>query len=179
MQNIPKSFRKFKKVPFALSLVFVALSCTLLFLVFQKIDENKTKFRATELEWQKEASRRLELKSLGILLRQTTAERAEIGSHFARPSNVVPFLDSVEEMARSVGADPEVVAVETPPGSSDLFVVVRADGRFESIYKFIELLENSPYELEFTLLNIERKNLDDTGAEWGAYLKMKLLSYLP
>ena len=179
MPDLPKSFRKFKKVPFAISVVFLILSGLLFFLVFQKIDENKMSAREAEHAWQQEEARRLEIRSLDILLREAQADRTELDSHFARSSNVVPLLDSIEELARNVGADPEVVAVESPPGGKELFVIVRADGSFEAIYKFLELLENSPYELELITADIGRQGSADAVSGWQASFKMKLLGFIP
>ena len=75
MPDLPKSFRKFKKVPFAISVVFLILSGLLFFLVFQKINENKTSAREAERAWQQEEARRLEIRSLDILLREAQADR--------------------------------------------------------------------------------------------------------
>ena len=179
MQNTPKSFRKFKKVPFFLSIVFLALSSTALVFLFWQINTNKKLTIAARTEWQEEEARRYEIKSLAILLEDVAAERTALDAHFARSTNVVPFLDSIEELARKVGADPEVVSVDPAPSGAELGVTARARGSFGAVYKFLELLENSPYELEFTTVDIQKISGDKAGETWEIFLRFKLLSFLP
>ncbi len=179
MQGNSKSFKKFKKTPFFLSSLLLALSGAALFFLYQTIDENKKLAAEARAAWQKEEARRQEIKSLEIFLQDVEAERTELDAHFARSSNIVPFLDSIEELARRVGAEPEVVSVDPTPGGQGLGVVVRATGAFGSLYKFLELLENSPYELEFTMVDIGKISGAPAYGNWEAFLRMNLLSFLP
>lgn len=179
MKNDQKSFRKFKKGPILLSLLFLALSCLGLFYVFQKINQNKTAATEALRIWAEEDARRNELKSLDAMLENIKKETAALDEHFAQKSNVVPFLDSLEELGTEAGASSEVLSVETTPNGSDLLISLEAEGSFRAVYKFLQLLENSPYELEFLALDMGRSSGGDSTAEWEGFFKIKLLTFTP
>lgn len=176
MQNVPKSFRKFKKVPLVLSVSLLVISLVGLMLLLRGINQNKVAAETARAEWQAEALRRYELKSLDTLLKNAEAERKELDTHFATRENVVPFLDSIEDLARRAGASPEVVSIDETPDKNSLFVIIRAEGSWSAVYKFLELLENSAYELEFIAADIGKK---PESADWEASFKIKLLTFIP
>jgi hypothetical protein len=179
MRNYEKSFRKFKKGPVLLALLFLALSCFGLWYVLKSISENKAVAKEALLVWEKEESRRNELKSLDAFISKTEADRAQLDLHFAQSSNVVPFLDSLEELGQLAGAKSEVMSVEVPKDGGGLVVAVEAKGNFGEVYKFLELLENSPYELEFLNADIGRTGEGETKAAWEGLFKIRLLTFMP
>lgn len=179
MQSNPRSFKKFKKAPFFLSVLLLALSSAGFFFLFQEVNENKKLTEEARAKWQMEEARRQEIRSLEIFLEDVIVKREEFDSHFARSSNIVPFLDSIEELARRVSAEPEVVSVDSTQDGQGLTVVVRASGSFGALYKFLELLENSPYELEFTTVDISKTSGAQAGKDWEAFFRLNLLSFLP
>jgi hypothetical protein len=102
-------------------------------------------------------------------------------THFAQSSNVVPFLDTVEDLGQKVDAKVEVISVNVPTDANFLELEVKVSGNFEAIYKFIKLLENSPYEVEimsFNLAKISPSAISKEPLRWSANLELKLLSFI-
>jgi hypothetical protein len=66
-----------------------------------------------------------------------------------------------------------------------LLVGVKVAGVFEAVYKFLTLLENSPYEIEFLSMDIHKTLVTDVagksvgGSTWEAILKIRLLTFIP
>lgn len=180
MQN---RFKKFRKIPLFVSIILLVLSGYVFSFLYKKIGENKTTARAAQIEWQTEATRRDEIRSLEHSIRDISKERILLESHFAKSSDVVPFLDTIEQLAKKVGANPEIVSVDIPKDKTGLLVGLKASGSFESIYKFLMLLENSPYELEFVSADMQHSNtqiVSDKKGEvprWEAVLKIRLISF--
>ena len=57
---------------------------------------------------------------------------------------------------------------------------IESKGSFESLYKYITLLENAPYELEISsfVLSKENSNVLTGNIAWSLSLKIKLLSFV-
>jgi hypothetical protein len=176
MENT-RSFRKFKKEPMIVSLVFLALSLAAFIFVYGRVLENEKSATEAEAVWRMEASRREEIVSLDRLLQDLAPERAELASHFAQGSNAVPFLDALEKMGTQVSVKPEIAFVDITKDKSGLLVDIRTSGTFEAVYKYLLLLENSPYELEFLVVDLGKQG--DQNADWRGNFKIKLLSFLP
>ncbi|KKU75706.1 MAG: hypothetical protein UY01_C0006G0035 [Candidatus Nomurabacteria bacterium GW2011_GWB1_47_6] len=179
MNNAEKNFRKFRKGPILLAVGFLAASCFGFFYVFKAINENKAVASEALLAWKAEETKRDEVRSLDKFLESVRDDRASLDGHFAQSSNAVPFLDSLEELGGLASAKSEVLSVEMPVGGSDLLVTLKAEGSFKSVYKFLELLENSPYALEFVSLDIGRVSKTDAAAGWEGFFKIKLLTFTP
>lgn len=178
-----KSFQKFKKIPFIIATALLLLSFFVFIFIYKNIQENNQTFDTKEAELQQETSKKEELRSLARSLKMVEPERALLESHFIQSSDVVPFLDTVEKLALQVKAIAEVTSVDISPNNTSLNVGVKATGTFESIYKFLTLLENSPYQLEIVsmgmLTNDSGGATEKTGTkEWSAVFKIKLLSFI-
>jgi len=186
MSNDSRNFKKFKKGPLLLSMLLVGLSFSAFFLLSQKVNDNKQLSGQMQIEWQTEAERRIEIKTLNSSIKEIENERALLDSHFAKGSDIVPFLDALEGLASAVSLKMEIVSVDILKDKNNLLVNLNTTGSFEKIYKFILLLENSPYELEFALVDL--KNLTiipedsepvENSLQWNANFKIKLLSFVP
>jgi hypothetical protein len=184
MQNNPRSFQKFKKIPLIFSILFLVFSCTVFFFLHKKINDNKETADLAQIEWQSETSRREEMKSLDTSFKAIESERILLETHFAESNNIVPFLDTIEKLALSVKAESEVTSVDILKDKGGLQVVIKTSGTFEAVYKFLTLLENSQYELEFVSVDVER-TAEQTGSgatyvapEWQGTFKVKLLSFI-
>lgn len=183
MQDNSTSFKKFKKIPLFLSMVFLLSSCLVFYFLNKQINDNKIASEKADREWQIETARRDEIRSLDKSIKAIDAERILLGSHFAKSSDIVPFLDNIEQLATLAKAKPEVTAVDIVKEKNILIVDFKASGSFEAIYKFLVLLENSPYEIEFQLVDIQKTSdsipVDKkvSASEWGGSFKVKLLSF--
>ena len=142
-----------------------------------------------EAELQTETSKKNEAKSFERLLQIVEKESTMLDTHFIKSSDVVVFLDRVENMASIVKAKAEVTLVDVAPDNTSLSVGMTATGTFESLYKFLTLLENSPYQLELTSVNLQRVGGEGastvatgekapSGVQWSAIFKIKLLSFV-
>jgi len=164
-----------------LSLLFFALACGAFLYLYQGIKSNRKVFQDAQVAWQREEDRLAEIRMIDRSIKTVEAEKILFESHFATKKDVVPFLDTLEKMALSVGAKAEVASVDTKEGSNGLTVALRASGSFESLYKLLTLLENSHFELKVEGLDLQRESLsgaDAIGSKWRAVFQVKLLSYV-
>jgi len=176
------NFKKFKKTPFLISIILLFCSCFVFFFLYRTIQNNNTASADTEVKWQSEQNRRDQIQLLDRLLKDIQTERGLLDTHFARGSDVVPFLNLIEKLAPEVGAKAEVALIDVPKDKSGLVVGINSAGSFEALYKFLTLLENSPYELEFISIDLERLgDVADTkvATNWSGVFKVKLLSFIP
>ncbi len=175
----------FPKTPVFLFTTFFCIFLLAFLFFYRAININNRESQIKEEKWWNEALRRDEIKTLNYLIGVIEGERAQLETHFARSSDVVPFLDTIEELAGKVGVKAEVASVDVLDDYVGLMVGMKASGTFGGLYKFLTLLENSPYELEFVGVDINRKTNPDItkgknvrAPEWDAFLKMKLLSFI-
>ncbi len=127
-----------------------------------------------EKEWQTEANRRNEIKTLNDSVKMIEEEKIRLETHFAKSSDIVPFLDTIEGLAPKVSVETEVSAVDVAEDHSGLLIGMKASGTFSGLYKFLTLLENSPYELKFIGMDINK----ETASKWNAVFQIKLLSFI-
>lgn len=172
-----------QKIQLSLSFLFLVLSCLSFYFLYREINSNKEEGEQANVEWQMEVDRRDEIKSLDRSVKMIDREKTLLETHFAKSSDVVPFLDSIEGLASSVGTKAEVLLVDILENGKSLVVNMRVSGTFEAVYKFLGLLENSSYELEIDSLDIQRTNALDFSqnveiSEWDALFKIRLLSFI-
>lgn len=149
--------------------------------LYQGIRNNRKVFNEAQSAWQREENRLAEIRMIDRSIKTVEAEKSLFESHFASKSDIVPFLDTLEKIASSVGASAEVASVDTKDGNGGLVIALRANGTFESLYKLLNLLENSHYELEIEGLDLQRESLGNAGTlstKWRAVFQVKLLSYV-
>ena len=174
----------FPKIPLILSAIFFVFFGFAFVFLYTKINDNNQKAEQGTIAWQTEALQRDEIKSLNHSIQMIADDRALLETHFAKSSDIVPFLDTIEKLAPEVGAKAEVSSVNTP-ADNGLTVGLKASGSFEAIYKFLTLLENSPYELDFLSMDMHKltgpsasgENIQNPG--WEAVFKIQLLSFIP
>jgi hypothetical protein len=175
----------FPKIPLILSAIFFIFFCSAFVFLYREINDNNQKAEQGTIVWQTEAHQRDEIKSLNRSIQMIAGDRALLETHFAKSSDIVPFLDTIEKLAPEAGAKAEVDSVNVPADNTGLTVGLKVSGSFGAIYKFLTLLENSPYELDFLLIDIHKltvpnmpgKNIQDS--KWEAVFKIQLLSFIP
>jgi hypothetical protein len=174
----------FPKIPFFSSLIVFVFSCALFFFAYRAINNNNKELRLSEGQWQAEAQRRDEIRAIDQSVKVIESERVQLETHFAQSSDIVPFLDTIEKLGPATGTKAEVISVGILADHSGLLVGLKTSGTFSGFDKFLMLLENSPYELEFITMDVQREaGLDATGkntgpATWNAVFKLKLLSFI-
>lgn len=173
----------FKKLPLLISTVALILSCLAFVFIYKAIENNVKTTEQSQTEWQTEYTRRNEAKSLDRTMKAIEKERTLLDTHFAYSSDIVPFLDTIEKLAREAKTKAEVSYVDISKKNLGLMIGIKATGSFNALYKFLLLLENSPYELEFNSINLQSNNvssnLTDNTPAWEATFSMKLLTFIP
>ncbi len=175
----------FPKISLFFSAIFLIFSCLIFFFFYRAINNNEKESQAKELEWRNESFRRDEIKTLDRSIKIIEGEMKQLETHFAQSSDIVPFLDTIEGLALKVGAKAEVASVNILTDQTGLMVGLKGSGNFENLYKFLTLLENSPYELEFIDMDLRREtelnagNKNVTVSKWNVIFTIKLLSFTP
>ncbi len=133
----------------------------------------------SEKSWSIEEARRANVKTLELFLEDEIKERNEIDKHFVKNTDIVSFLNTIEGLAPKAGAVAEVTLIDVPKDGAGLMVGVNSKGSFESIYKFLSLLENAPYELDFSSVSLKIvRGGEGESNTWQATFKIQLLSFI-
>ena len=170
----------FQKKILVLSVIFFIFSVFVFLFLYRNINNNKEMSHLAQEKWQVEATNRENTKLLVSSIKAIEPERALLKTHFVQSSDVVPFLDTIEKLAKKVGAEAEITSVNLVKDNTSLMVRMKASGNFGTIYKLILLLENSPYDLEFVLVDIETSDTSSSkkNPQWIANFQIKLLSFV-
>lgn len=153
--------------------------------LYTKTNQNNQKAKLGTIAWQTETDQRDDINSLNNSLEQISDERALLDSHFAQSSDVVPFMNTIEQLGAPTGASVEIASVETGTNNSELVVDLKATGTFEQVYQFLTLLENSPYEITFNSMDMHELSAQDASVKnvknqnWEADFEIQLLSFTP
>lgn len=171
-----------QKKSLILSILFFVFSCFVFIFLYREVNSNKDMSTLAQEKWQTEAINRDNAKSLINSIKVVAPERALLETHFVQSSDVVPFLDTIEKLSKEAGTKAEVISVDVAKNNPSLVVEMKAVGTFESIYKLILLLENSPYDLEFVSANIQSSNtgysVSKKNSQWTANFQIRLLSFI-
>ena len=79
--------------------VFFIFSLAVFFFVYREINIKNKNTEDILLQWQLEYSKREEIKSLNRFVIDIEPEKNLLETHFARSSDVVPFLNTLEMLA--------------------------------------------------------------------------------
>jgi hypothetical protein len=175
----------FQKILILISVILLLLFCFAFIFIYQKINDNNKKTQQDTINLNTETLRRDNIASLNQSLQKIAPDIILLENHFIKSSDIVPFLNMIEKLGEEVGVSTEINSVNSKIDNTELIVELKASGRFEGIYKFLTLLENSPYEIDFTSMNIHRLNFSDVtdknnkNSNWEAIFKIKLLSFIP
>jgi len=175
----------FQKIALLLSILLFISLCFVYGYFYNKIQENSQNAEQAKIALQLEIDKRDRVNALENSMQQISDNKDLLETHFARSSDVVPFLNTIESLAPWVGAKAQIDSVETGTGNTKLVVGVSASGSFDSVYKFLTLLENSPYELNFLSMDIHKTTPIDPSLKtnkdlsWQMICKIQLISYLP
>jgi hypothetical protein len=177
---------KIRKILLVFSIVAFLFSCLLFFLFYKKIINNINIAKQSQIDFEKETSRREDIKDFNKSFKSIEQEKNLFETHFAQSSDIVPFLNEIEKMAETVGTKVEVSFIEVAKDNTGLIIEMKDNGSFSQVYKFLMLLENSPYELEFSSVDIHSvvkenfvggKNITKREG-WEAFIIIKLISFM-
>lgn len=176
----------FPKKSFLISIIVFCVSLFLLIFLYHVIVKNNKEIQSKEQQWKNEGLRREEVRTLDSSIKAIANERIQLETHFAQSSDVVPFLNTLEGLALRVNSKANVSAVSITDDRTALSVGLNATGTFSNLYRFLTLLENSPYELDFISMDIKKGAVADSAttgkststSQWTAIFKIKLLSFI-
>lgn len=175
---------KFKKTSLIISITVFLLCCILFFLLYKEIKNNIEISKQSLVDLEKEIARREEVKNFNNSFKSIEQDKTLFETHFAQSSDIVPFLNTIEKIANSVGTKAEVSFIEVAKDNTGLMIEMKDTGSFSQVYKFLMLLENSPYELEFISVEmhstpaLDAKGKSIKGNAWEALFKIKLISFI-
>lgn len=181
MQNNSKKIQLFLSVVFFIFFIFFILA---FLFIYREVNRNNQKAEQSLVLLKNEVKERDEIKSLNRSIGTIREDRALLETHFAKSSDIVPFLDTIEALAVKAEVKAEVASVDAVKDNAALTVQVNASGNFAGLYKFLTLLENSPYALEFTSINMQREASLDVVTKktkelkWQTIFKIRLLSFV-
>jgi len=163
-----------------ISAIFFICSIVVFVFLYIKINSNDQKANALYKEFHVEDERRTKLNSLDTLIKRIEGERMELESHFAKSTDIVPFLDTIDSLGRMSAAEVTVSSVDILTDKSGLMVNLSAKGDFEAVYAFLLLLENSPYEMAFISTSLRGEDVTEENPvpEWTATFRLKLISFI-
>jgi hypothetical protein len=178
----------FRKNYIILAVIVFLLFAIAFWFLYHEIQTKNDSSEKILTEWQTEDSRRTEIKTIMKSASSIETNNEIISQHFVNSSNLVPFLDTIDSFAPKVNAEDEITFVDILPDTKELVVGVRVFGSFESVYKFLTLLENSPYEVQFLSVDIKKSSGIETSNKtslisksypWEGLFKIKLLTFIP
>lgn len=166
--------------------LFVVMSVGIFLFLYLTIKKNDAIAKEAGKNWQLAVEKREKLSSLDSLVRNIEGEKVALETHFAHSSDIVPFLDTMDSIGTQAKVNSSVSSVDVLADKSGLVAHIKASGSFEAIYSFLVLLENSPYELEFSSVNLHREDAGDPTAAlanahptWNIDFQVKLISFVP
>ena len=178
MKNINKIFIKI-----ILAVLFIGVFLTTFFYILSGIQSKGDNTVSISEQIKAETERRNKISALNSEVAAIAPERALLETHFIQSSDVVPFLDTLQALAKSAGAPAEVSSLDLTKDGLGLIVQMKAEGNFESVHKLLDLLQNSPYELDFSSVKLERVSPPDSKTKftkvpiWDASFKLPLISF--
>ena len=187
---------KFKGILIALAIIFFFVFSISFYFIYKGIKNKEQNTEKILTQLQDENLRRSEIKTIMKSLQLIQNDNELLQAHFAKGSDLVPFLNTIDGLAPKIGGEDEIISVDITPEKNELVLGVRVLGSFESIYRFITLLENSSYEIEFLGVDIQKSGnmgtsingkavagikSEKTGKfyQWEGLLKIKLISFIP
>lgn len=171
---------KIIKFHIPIATLFLLGSLAVFWFLDTRVNANQMQANELSAQWESEEKRRAEVKLLDDALRSIASEKTQLEKHFAKSSNVVPFLNTLEDLAMTVSLKSEVTGVDIASDKTFLSVSLRTAGTFAGTYRFITLLENAPYELEIVSMTLEKDGGEGEAgvtSGWTGTFKIKLLSF--
>ena len=110
-----------------------------------------------------------------------------IDDYFVDPNKIDTFVSYLEDLNKDAGVEISVESIEIPPKTKNtISIKLSAEGDFQEVIKTIYLLENIPYQVNFTQVNLnqniqqpiikEGKNVSSEITTWQADVSFNILS---
>ncbi|GEM_PF-1753551 len=151
--------------------------------MFYKISTEKSRTAETLSLLKSEVKKESTLRFLAETLDKTTIERGKIDRYFVDIKGSAVFLERLQFFGKQAGVSVRLENVDIED-KTVLRVNLATNGGFGETYKFLELLENTPYAIEVKSININkvRVSLDDkkntSPNNWSGVFTIRLLSFV-
>lgn len=145
---------------------------------------------AIEIENEKRSQQNISGLKRSIVL--TEQKNKILESHFVTEGKVVNFIESIEMLGKESGVVVDIQSLQPgeQTGKEGLYVTLSLNGEFNSVNKFILLLENMPYQIVLgnVILSTDKKPVPSTdpskavpspvgNPKWKASVDFVLTSY--
>jgi len=99
-----------------------------------------------------------------------TEREANLQGYFVPDAEVVPFLEEVGDVGRTLGSVVEVVSVTEGEreGRGTVSLSLRITGPFDAVMRTVGALEYAPYDIVLTNFSADAVERGEAGALWGA-----------
>lgn len=144
--------------------------------VFEKGDQLTEQIDTLQAQRSQESSRYRLLRQVDA----TISDRAQIASYFLfKESESIDFLNQVESLAPQVGVALETDGLELVEEKGDQHQWIKVSfsfsGSYDSVERFIKILETMPYVLELTSVNLQV--LSSTEWQGEVTMRVRVLTY--
>jgi len=134
--------------------------------LFFFIQEKMSETADLVLKKEDEGMRMVHIRALEKSLKETASEREKISSYFVRKNEAVQFIERIEELGRRSNLSLSLQNVSVADKEKVFRLNANAEGRFEDMMYFLELLPNLPYKISLEAANMRGK-LEGAGPEEG------------
>ena len=176
-------FKKTKQI-FALVTVLLVVSIVMYVIFFINIKEKNKNISSIVSEIDLVVKKEVRLKSVKNLIKETEGDHIKLNTYFITDDKVVDFIENIENMAKDVGVDIEVVSVYVNDIKDDsiqknniselLRLSIEMSGKWSNIYHFVSLVEKLPFKIDILNINLENMyNGDNENPEnWKGVLNL-------
>lgn len=102
-------------------------------------------------------------------------QEAAIDGHFVATTDIVSFLEKLQEAASAVGASANVGSVsEGDSPRPHLTIAMTVTGSFDAVMRALGVIEYGPYDIETTQASLTSSSNSNGGATWTASLSLSV-----
>jgi Tfp pilus assembly protein PilO len=146
--------------------------------LFINIKNSNEKSSQLLVETQTESIREAKLKALKRSVSQTSGTREKLEQYILSEDDSVVLIERIEELGSGVNSQVSIQSVRLEPYQDEAFEWVvfslSAYGSWDSVMRFVSLLENLPYRTEMSELLIERGDGEGV-SNWQAKTILRVL----
>lgn len=149
------------------------------FLLFGQIQKERDKVLSLRRELAVIEKKQKNIQSLERLLDETEEQKRDVENIFVDDKTVVRFIEELERLAEITGAVLEIKDASLPRTDEDLGPTfsMEIEGSFKNIFRYLELLENVPFQVEFNEIRFVKPGGAGGAGAWSLAIVLRVLSY--
>lgn len=150
--------KKNHTTPILIVSILVVILTICLFIFFLKVIKNKNQHVSVVLTTLEE---KMKEKENAIIFAEKVTEikslQDSINNYFIDPNKIDTFVGYLEEIGLSLGSEVSVESIVIPPKTKNTVAFkLSIIGTFEEVMKTITFLENIPYKINITQINLNK-----------------------